>query len=737
MPEYAIEFATRQIKRTFERAIGKSLPKILTELVTNADDSYRRLIEPGSDDIDPKRILVMFERSKRRFSVTDNAEGLTDEEMRHRFLYYGQESSDRSRGFRTRSLFGKGLRDVLFTQTHGQVKSIKDGKLYTCRFRWKSSGGQERPIIDIKPSARVTPELREALRIPNNGTRVEFVLRDDVRTPRLDRLVSSLSRFYMLRMINSRSAREVLLEQIDRRGQAHRHQLVYRFPEAEPQEGFSDHLETDIGSSIEIVGEISLAGEELTQGEVGYVDREGGLLVLDEDEAVLDLHLFGFDDDPAARRVCGIVRLNGAGAYIRAKLNQSDPEEILTETRDGFDKQHPFYRQLRAKINPQLAPVIERLRELGPTPKIKLSEKTRERHKQAFDVLNQLANELLGRTGRAPNVPSGKRVPPPDGIAFVNTHVSIQTGVVTPVALLVNPSVVSPGDSIDIVSELADIVVAPSVIVIADKESDGVAVVKLIRLTSAVAGASGRVIARWKNVQTAVDVTTTIRDIVTPIDGLEFERDEYTVRIGGTRTLRLYVDLDKVPVGAQITCTSDAEGVVVARESEMVTTASVITDRVAEISIQVSGNTLTSGVGMTAAYREFVAGTRVSVTRREKKEDGKHGLFRDYRFQPLERKVQTQFVQDGFILVNTKDPVNERYFGDDPGRALEKHAHCQVRLADLILNECLEIMVTQALEAGRLERRFPNNPEIDLRRYVDEKRYDIGPLVHAHFVTSV
>jgi hypothetical protein len=30
MPEFVLEFATRHIKRTFERAIGKSIAKILT-----------------------------------------------------------------------------------------------------------------------------------------------------------------------------------------------------------------------------------------------------------------------------------------------------------------------------------------------------------------------------------------------------------------------------------------------------------------------------------------------------------------------------------------------------------------------------------------------------------------------------------------------------------------------------------------------------------------------------------
>ena len=115
MAEFQLEFATRQIRRAFARAIGKSIPKILTELITNADDSYRRLEESarrgGNASLvaDPAPITIIFERSKKRFSVIDHAEGLTDREMQERFVTYGQESSDRARGFRTRSLFGKGF----------------------------------------------------------------------------------------------------------------------------------------------------------------------------------------------------------------------------------------------------------------------------------------------------------------------------------------------------------------------------------------------------------------------------------------------------------------------------------------------------------------------------------------------------------------------------------------------------------------------------------------------------
>jgi hypothetical protein len=741
MAEFQLEFATRQIKRAFARAIGKSIPKILTELITNADDSYRRLQEatrpagntPAVEE--PAPITIVFERSKRRFSVIDHAEGLTDKEMQERFVTYGQESSDRARGFRTRSLFGKGLRDVLFTQYHGQVKSIKNDLFHNCRFRWKDVEGQERPFVDIKAPSRITPELRKALGIPANGTLVEFQLAEGVHNPQPAKLLEDLCRFYMLRMINSSPHRDVILKVVDARGKVVLdNQVSYRFPEIDIKDRFKDQLLTDLGTTIEIEGEIGLADHELTQGEVGYIEREGGLLVLDEDDAVLDLHLFGFDEDPAARRLSGTLRLRGAGTYIRAKLNQKEPEEILTETRDGFEKNLSFYRGLRDRVQPRLQPLVAKLRELGPEPKQKLSERIRERHQQALDILNKLASEILGRNARVPLIPTALRTPPPQGIAFASAHVSVQASVNTPAALLINTALVQPNDQIQVTSDGREITVSPGTLIMGEDRGEGGLLVKIVRIRSDYADVGGKITAVWKQTSAVLDVTTTAREVITPVNGLEFDRDEYSVRVGARRHLRIFIDVDKVSLGSEIELTADRPGLRLVESKGKLAQSHLVTPRVAQIDLAVAGVDLADEILVTATSLQFAAGTRVSVAKRDKQERGKFGLFKDYKFQALERKVQSLYVPDGVILINTKDPVNVTYFGEEPYRAVEEEFHCQVRLADLILNECLWILVSQALESGKLDRRFPNNPEIDVRNYVDEKKFEIGPQIHSLFV---
>ncbi len=209
------------------------------------------------------------------------------------------------------------------------------------------------------------------------------------------------------------------------------------------------------------------------------------------------------------------------------------------------------------------------------------------------------------------------------------------------------------------------------------------------------------------------------------------------MRVNSSRHLRLFVDIQKIPLGSEITATVEGTALDVRTARVTVGVTDLVTPLVGQVDILVRGVRRQKDIVLTAYQGEYVSGTNVSVVKRQKPDRGKHGLFRGYRFQPLERRVQTQWLPDGYVLVNTKDPVNARYFGNDPGKAVEESTHCQVRLADLILNECLQIMVSQALEGGRLDRRFPNNPEIDVRNYVDEKKFDIGAEIHDKFVTNL
>lgn len=741
MTEHILKFDSRHIKREFQKALRGSIPKILTELVTNADDSYRRVMQDRSSDPSlpvesPAPITIEFNRRKNLFAVVDHAEGLTDKQMEKSFTTYGKDSRDHLSGHNTRSLFGKGLRDVLFTQYHGRVKSIRDGVFYVCEFRWKDKAGHESPVIDIKTPRPADASLRAALGIPRNGTRVEFELAGDVRKPQTPKLVETLCQFYMLRNINANTDRLVSLRVLSAGSKAVSHQLTYSPPDLDVKCHVDTIYRPDAKHSIAISGDIGLTDIELPQGEVGYTDRVGGILVVDEDDAVLDLSLFGYDDDPDARRISGRLHFDGVGAYIREKLNQSSPEEILTDTRDGFDKNHAFYRGLRDILKPYITPIVETLREQAKGVRLNLSAETQKRHKDAFDLLNKLANDLLGDVGTEPRIPDHLKMPPPTGIAFLRQDIVIRAGVVTPLPMLINTEMIAENEVINITSKNPHISCVPMQYSLDTAARAENPFIKVLRISSDQFDISGTIVAQCGEYNASVNVHTVAREIVTPIDGLQFEREKYKVRIGGTRALTLYVDTKKIPVGSQIDFTISNEGIGVRPVALIVQEAALVTQEIAACKITVAAKIEIMEANVRAVTGTYIADAHIAVTdKQEEKEHGAHGLFKGCEYAAHENlKAQSIFNEDtGMIIINLADPVNERYFSDNSDgatKAVEEKAYCQVRLADLILNECLQHMVARAYAQGTLERKYPDDPAQDIRRYADEKRFDIGLRFH-------
>ncbi|GAI82568.1 unnamed protein product, partial [marine sediment metagenome] len=123
MKSYEIKVAARHLNRLFEKASGRSLIKMLAELITNSDDSYKRIEAQDPTNKNVKPIQIIADKRKHLIVVIDNAEGLTEDEMEKKFSTYGEDSGDAAEGYATRSLFGKGLRDVVFSQERATVKS--------------------------------------------------------------------------------------------------------------------------------------------------------------------------------------------------------------------------------------------------------------------------------------------------------------------------------------------------------------------------------------------------------------------------------------------------------------------------------------------------------------------------------------------------------------------------------------------------------------------------------------
>lgn len=730
MGEYHIRVAARYLKRQFEKAVGRSILKVLTELVTNADDSYRRLkVALGS-------IAIDYDRRRRQLAVVDQAQGLTDTDMIEAFVTYGAESANRGSGVRTRSLFGKGLRDVLFTQQNGLVQSIKDGQAYVAKFRWRDSKGAEGPVVDIALGPPVTQQLRQAWGIPVNGTRVQFKLRDDVSVPQYEKLARDLANFYMLRRISQNADRRLVLRVHNRTGGWEENPIRYEHPALSASTELAAKnwdLEFE-GTVIRVEGVLLAYESEMVQGEGSYEDREGGLLVVDEDDNVLDLSLFGFDDEPAASRLFGELKLVGAGSLIRERLNASQPEEILTETRDGLDRKHPFYKRLRTDVDAWLKPFVDTERQRLASKTSTLSDETKRRHQRAFDRLNRMYNQLLGESSGPGLGPQGPKPHTNQALEFRLPRVTLPIGERRVPQLLINTARVSPGTTIAIAPDdsttvftLDDFIETP------EPDGDEPTVVVQVALEglrqgeSTVRASAGPAVA-------AIDCVVVEQELPDLSAGLAFIPDLMELRDGERSRLTLFADLSAVGRVDEVRVLSSNPRVEVFPEAlkwEPITNFVVR----ARLPIIGRGKGEEAAVTATVGHAEAMAVVKV-LSKKQQQDRRKGGMFKGVKFAAHERRVQAVLDLEGYVVVNLNDPTNQFHFGKDPVEAqksIEDQASSQTLLAELVLGECLHRAVAEAYEKGKLRIRFAGDPTTDIRNYVAEKRFELGAEVHRLF----
>lgn len=740
MTRHILKIHPRYIRRQFEKAVGKSIPKILTELITNSDDSYKRMKkqnDPRVDDPTFGCIDITADRKKHVFRVTDQAQGISRDEMKEKFVWYGSESNDKSRGVQTRSLFGKGLRDVLFTQKVGFVKSIKDGVSYTAKFYWGRSknSNDEEPIININRGPRVNDNLRASWGIHNNGTLVDFKCREDISFQRHETLLEKVNNFYMLMKINRNPERTIILETIDKSETRKKDRLKYEFPKGEIILAKELVLEFE-HSTFPIDLRIQRCKGSLIQGGYGYEQREGGLLLIDEDDNVLDLTLFGFDTDPSASRLFGEIRINGIGRFIRTKLNSRPPEEILNETREGLVKSHKFYRALSNLINPILEPIVREEEKLSRS-KGEFSEKTIRRHKDAMEILNELYKELVGKTSYGDGF-QGIKPFLPDFISFIKPETTITEHVITPIALLINCTTINDGAHINITTNHEGLSASPEELIVEHSKAKEGLLLKIIHLEGSRPMIFGSVKAQVLNRTASIDISVVEKAIFYPHDGIEFNPMQLRLPKGKKRKLRLFIDCSKIPLNSTIAFSCDSKNFRISSDKVRFTEDLKISPEIGLVTISVSGHGIgqeTTIKATSTGYTALASATVVSKKERDSPRK-KGGRFKPPKFIEIPNlKVQTWLrTNDGTILVNLLDPTNKEYFGDDPYKAADENPYCQARLADLVLDECLNEIVSNAWGKS-LPRRFPNNPEVDIRRYVAEKKFEIGPKVHQYFVT--
>lgn len=352
----------------------KSLSDALVELVTNSDDSYRRLEQRG---FSPEGRITVFVHRHRggvvsEIEVSDWAEGMTLQRIEE-VLEFGADHSGFSEGGNIRGLFGKGLKEAVFALGSGEIESVRNGA-FSCVSLWQESLHDFRWRIEKDQQPCDLPDgttVRIAVTNPDITSPTWTVFKNQFQTHFALRDICSLSRIVELKLRDVRTTNS--------------QRAVY----APPQ--LLRVVDRDI--PIEGLGSAHLIVEE-SEYLLHFLNRDpcsiAGIIVRTEG-IPLDSRFFGFENETAAQYFTGSVEVPGIAQSLRG-----NDLTILAPSRSGLDWRSNNAQRLHLAVQNELRVLVDRKRrELESARRTATREVYRERLRDVCRLLNRLAEEEI------------------------------------------------------------------------------------------------------------------------------------------------------------------------------------------------------------------------------------------------------------------------------------------------------------------------------------------------------
>lgn len=491
------------------RATIKNNPVLaLVELVTNSDDSYRRLEKAGVA-VDGRIIVELVRKYEGSvIRVIDYAEGFDEKTMDERVGGYGGDTS----GFTTedagRGYWGRGLKEAMIAMGFGSVESIKDGFYHKC-------GLQDLTYKRNLP-IKVTKTLRGEIGVKENGTVVTLkTINSGIRIPQFETLKHSLEFYYSLRDIMSSPKRKVILFEKDSRGREKKEEkLSYIFPKGDLF--FQGIVDVPGYEKAKVNLVINRATEPLSGNEDEGSLRENGLLVCSKG-AILDITLSRkFEGNGYAARVFGHATCDYIDHLLRV-----EKEPIIHSNRTGLDWSHPFCKALDAAISREVSKFVQEEEKRAKEVEKKLeNQKTQKRYEASLPELNKIAKDEIGTTtGFGEGEDEGKTPKlPPNGFDFMPEYVQVVVDKESTLTLKALSKIVPFGSTIRVTSDVNEIVVIDQKIVMNkdDADPENGLVVLHIKVIGKQVGVEGIITAEAKGVKAEILVKVISRRIVHP-----------------------------------------------------------------------------------------------------------------------------------------------------------------------------------------------------------------------------
>lgn len=389
-----IAYGPRAAMQDSSLAMGRDVLRALVEMVTNAADSYARLERRGVDIDGVIEILAERLRSGdyNRIIVRDHAEGMCLADVVARILHAGDRTSEAG----DRGVMGRGAKDIAFFG-RARYESIRDG-FYA---HVVIDGGLRYEGLAERP-ATAADYVSLGLADGGHGTTVTLLVRRQAYSvPRHDNLARRLSRHVQLRGIMASQARTVTLADLVRPGEP---PTPVRY--TPPPGTLVRSVAVAIPGVPEASGTLKIFRHDEPLEDDRTMDRHGGI-VIDDGSGIHEATYFGFEGRPGALRFSGWLhcpyirtlqdRWDDAIVAGQAPSDQANPLGIISRTRSGLSRDHPFTLRLAAFVEDQLRPLVTEEEEAQAQHAGQVTEETRRRLKAAVRDLGARMAEVLRR----------------------------------------------------------------------------------------------------------------------------------------------------------------------------------------------------------------------------------------------------------------------------------------------------------------------------------------------------
>jgi len=703
---YQVQDDKRHTKRKMLDALDNDLVKILTELITNSDDSYRRLCKDAGKNLyekDLAPISIIVDSIAREVTVIDNAEGMSKDVIIENFESYGADTSGRAKGHETRGLFGQGASDVLFTQKDSKLLTIKDSNFNEASFGWEDERFFD---IEEKPSISIS-EFKSKYGIKKNGTVINFTLSDKVPMPR--DFVERLRVFYMLRFLFNDPYRKIDVR-FKKKGRKHQKAILsYQFPKVDKKEILCDEDISFKFEKWEVTGRLKLYHSEHKK-KIQETHGELRVLVYDNENNIYDNTFFDYSDThPGIEYLHGELKLFGTADIIREKLNDKHPEEILSDKRDGLSKKHPFYRKLNKAVDPIISKIVKNV---SKQSKDSLSSDKFADHERMFKDLNKYLSENLDQLQTIGAGQTGLE-PPADGLDFPRERIKITKGKRYSLRLIVNTEIIKPGTTITIkASDSKHVEVNIKKIKVSSKDvkENNIAIYNMYITGKEVTSKDCIITAGCTSAKVEKEIFVAVidQDIHYPAYGLEFFPSKFRIKPNKKAKLNLYIDTDKFKVGSKINLVSTEAGIKIDYTSISLSKNHLIFENIAVVPIYITGDLGKRGK-ILASCNSYTAEAEVLVVDRDEEPIAKSGIITGWTTdnRPDQHWQKFKHPITGKIVINEGHHINKYYFGDELTEdKVKTNIICQKYLAELMTEEVAKFIIQEKIENQHVKNEY-------------------------------